>query len=466
MKEEFSLIPQQDGAETEQGDESGTGLDSLLRAIEGCRLMGEPELPKAIAKARNEMQAHKKWIFSREPILYLKIIIKGRDGVQTQGPVTLTRFSGKVDPRYADGIVEIIRLNEMGEHQNTLVRCSLKNLGPEGVLICEDYEQIGQSLITEIKPDSAGGFNLDVSVASHAFENGFHNDSPASNKDAARPAKKGRVRKDVAGGDGNRAPMFQTLTWTVSPSLVHYAASFVVACLMTLLVFESVLSYTPLRGYTSALRNNPTRQQKLGGATEHGLTQREAEARVVSVAAPVADDQSNEPEESPHAIQRGLLASVRITASNPWEKKRRERLATVDSIVIVIDPEARDKKMLQEMQSTFARVLAQRGFTVSKSRYEHKGSVLVTLNMESDGTAETKAVFVRMTDADGYLWDAKSGCPIVTSTQKHDALFMLSTYFADNLSVDIKTAKEQSVVTAPPPAPAENDAPKQIAMTY
>src|ERR1044072_1378930 len=104
MREDTHNTRERDDMEADRGDESGTGLDLLEAALEACRASGEEDIYRAIEKSNEDVVPYRKWLLTGECIQYLDIVVKGRDGVQVQGPIAITRFSGTVDPKYSDGV--------------------------------------------------------------------------------------------------------------------------------------------------------------------------------------------------------------------------------------------------------------------------------------------------------------------------------------------------------------------------
>lgn len=423
---------EQEDIEAGQGDESGTGLDLLDEILASCWLIGESDLDAAAVKAKAEMEAYKRWLLSGDRIQYLGIIIKGRDGVQVKGPVTLTRFSGTIDPKYAGGIVEIIRLNAAGERQNVLLRCSLPRLGPEGVSICEKYKKIGQMLAVKIAPNDLGGFNLDVEVSSQELARAVGGGSPVSNGSGSKRTRAARANGAAAGGDSLTIPPSM---WPSTSSIPKYIMG-VILCTM-------VASVLLVKAFSSAKPESPLRAAENRTSSEF-IPVREAivsqigqeEIHKASQTGPITSTSTQAKAGKPNKVSRESPAKI---ADSQWEMKRKEKLASVGRIVIVIAPEGiKDDKATTDIREAFATDLQGCGFTIDED--QTKANVLVMRKKPGDTYAD-RTVFINISDKAGE----KDDCSAQANAREQTALLQLSEMFGGELPVTLSTGKGQCV---------------------
>lgn len=452
MKNAFDSCEEED-INVGQGDGSGTGLDLLDEILASCWLIGESDFDAAAAKAKAEMEAHRRWLLSGERIQYLGVIIKGRAGVQVKGPVTLTRFTGTIDPKYADGIVEVVRLNAAGEHQNVLLRCALRRLGLEGLSICERYKKIGQMLAVKIAPNDLGGFNLDVAVSSEEIAKAVGGGSPVSNGSGSKRTRATRASGAAAGGNFLNIP---PSAWPSTSSIPKYVMGAVlcIAVASTLLVkaFSSTKLESPslaaenggISGFTTAREsdNSQIEQKSNSEASQTGPS--------ASTSAPARERKTNRvPLVSPTPTK---ISDTRL------DNKGGEKLASVDQIVIVISPKGKNDREITDIREAFATDLKEYGFT--KDDEQTKTNVLV-MRKKSAETSESRTVLINVTDN----VDEEDDCSAQTNAQEQAMRLQPSEFFDGDLSTTFSTVKGQCIDEAPQAEPIKVDLPKPPTQT-
>jgi hypothetical protein len=443
---------EQEEIEAGQGDESGTGLDLLDEILASCRLIGESDLDAAAAQAKEEMEAYKRWLLSGELIHYLGIIIKGRDGLQVKGPVTLTRFSGTIDPEYAGGTVEIVRLNAAGERQNVLLRCPLRRLGPEGISISEEYKRIGQTLSVKIAPNDLGGFNLDVAVLAQELARAVGGGSPISNGGGSKRVKAARANGAAAGGGALTIPPFM---WPSTSSIPNYVMGVilgtVVLSLLLFKVFSSERSESHLRGAENTVSGQLTSVNKSGGSK----IEQEVDSTTPETA-PTTSVGIQAKAEKPNTLPQASPAKI---ADSQRQVKRREKLASVGKIVIVIAPEGKDDRATTDIREAFATDLQGCGFIIDED--QTKANVLV-MRKNPDDTVARRTVFINVSDKAGE----KDDCTAQANTQVQAALRELSEMFVGELPIALSTGKEQCVEEPVQVEPVKVEPPKIAERTF
>jgi hypothetical protein len=432
--------PGEEETEAGRGDESGTGPDLLEDVLASLYLLGEHDLAAAKAKADAEMKEYRDWLLTREPIQYLGVIVKGRNGVRVKDPVTMTRFSGTVEPKDADGDIEIVRLDAAGERRNVLLRCPLRGIGPQGAILHRKYKRIKQTLTVKITPNERGGFNLDVAVRSEGLAMVVGGGSPVSNGGGKRTRA---ARAGAAGtGEGyNTRPLAHGPAPTPPDAGVPPALRYAVMGVLTIAVGLGLSRFAA----DLICRHPPTSTARVVPAVSSGApapapeVSRDRGDMEVRRALFRPDSMANagaRPEvEKPDRGQKPAPVSAR-GVDNSKESKRRDKLASIGRIVIVITPGDTDPEEVFDMQKVTIN-LKQSGFTEVVA--QKKPNVLVM--SKPDDAQATKTMFIRIADGAGE----KDDCAEQAKADEQDTLLLLS----EILAADLPAAELTAAISDP-----------------